>query len=237
MSKKALSRLIRPNKDRANTIITVFSIMLFLHFASGINYLLFYNKFSGASFGQLQEVKDSQHLVLVMVFVVLNFILVILAIITFLNWFRRAYYNLHVFSIKKLDYDEDMAVWGFMIPFLNLFRPYTIAKEIYSGNHSKAKELSNKDLPINESIIEIWWFLFIALAILSSLIGNKGGAETLEQLVVRTSYLSLISFLEIPRLIAAIFMVKTISKLETIVYVKRLSLDHNDPMTHFSEEE
>jgi hypothetical protein len=192
---------------------------------SGINCMMFYSKYHGASFSLLKEIQESSHLMLIIIFGVVNFILFIIAIITFLNWFRRAYYNLHVFTDKRLSYDEDMAVWSFMIPFINLIRPMTIAEEIYTGTHLKAEELSQKSILKNESIISLWWILFVVLGIIIGLLGNAGGEDTIQEVIQSMLYLGIGEFLEIPRLVAVIFMIKTISKVESILFNKKSALD------------
>lgn len=58
--------------------------------------------------------------------------LYITSIIVFLNWFRRAYGNLHRLKLR-LNHSETMAVWAFFIPIIFLFRPYQIMKEIWSS--------------------------------------------------------------------------------------------------------
>jgi hypothetical protein len=57
----------------------------------------------------------------------------IASVVLFLNWFRRAYGNLHRLGIKYLKQKESMAVWSWFIPFINLFRPVQIMNEIWTG--------------------------------------------------------------------------------------------------------
>lgn len=234
---KIHSSRIRDNRDRAKIIIGVFISMIILSVLSGINSIIFYNKYSNASYAEQLEIQHSPNLVFIMIFGVLAFIMFIVAAITFLNWFRRAYYNIRQFAKKKPSYDDDMAVWSFMIPFVNLVRPFTIATEIYEATYDAAKELS-ADVPYkNDGIISLWWMLFIVLGIIIALLTKIGGEDTLQEMVDSMLYLGIAELLDIPRLIAAIFMVKTVSKVEAIVYKNRRSFDHAKELTDLSTEE
>lgn len=48
----------------------------------------------------------------------------------FMRWFRRAYYNLGVLT-GECVYDDSWAVKAWFVPFLNLYRPYKMMKELF----------------------------------------------------------------------------------------------------------
>lgn len=54
----------------------------------------------------------------------------IISAITFILWFRRAYYNLHIL-IGSTEYGNGWAAGSWFIPIANLFIPYNIMKELY----------------------------------------------------------------------------------------------------------
>lgn len=54
----------------------------------------------------------------------------IVSVVTFIMWFRRAYFNLHQ-MIRNLSHDESWAAGSWFVPILNLFRPVSIMKEMY----------------------------------------------------------------------------------------------------------
>jgi len=218
---------IRDNSDRAKTVVGVFVCMIIVNVLAGTNCLMLYSEYHGNIAGRLAEIQSSTQLALLMLFAGLTLVLFVIAIITFLNWFRRAYYNLHQFSKQKLSYDEDMAVWSFMIPFINLIRPHTIAQEIYDVNYDAAKKIS-ADVPSkNNDIISIWWIAYIFLGIIVYILTSIGGEDSIDEIIDSMLYLGIAEFIEIPRLIAAILMVKTVSAIEAIVYRNRMRL--NEP--------
>lgn len=57
----------------------------------------------------------------------------ITSIVMFLHWFRRAYYNLNVVT-DECVYEDSWAVKAWFIPFLNLYRPYQMMKELFEKN-------------------------------------------------------------------------------------------------------
>ncbi len=48
----------------------------------------------------------------------------------FIMWFRRGYANAGRVSDRKLKHDDSWALWGFIVPIISLWYPYTIASEL-----------------------------------------------------------------------------------------------------------
>ncbi|MET4105251.1 hypothetical protein ABIB60_000579 [Hymenobacter sp. UYP22] len=78
----------------------------------------------------------------------------ILSIVFFLQWFRRAYYNLRYLSGRP-DHTDGWAVGAWFVPFLNLFRPYSIMKEIWYGTNSAAGRGRQHGL------LQWWWIAYL----------------------------------------------------------------------------
>ncbi|MFV0420478.1 MAG: DUF4328 domain-containing protein [Dysgonomonas sp.] len=98
------------------------------------------------------------------------FIAFVLSAITFIRWFRRAYYNLHTIA-GKTEYSAGWAAGSWFIPFVNLYIPYSIMKELY--------EKTDQYLAVHDNIgysadrlrtdyVGWWW----ALCIICTIIGN-----------------------------------------------------------------
>jgi len=92
-------------------------------------------------------------------------VLVIITAVPFLIWFHRCYRNLTWLYVQGTKYSTGWAVGGWFIPFVNLFRPYQVAREIWDA--------SNPDMHPNEGPsswilkrsaqqIQVWWFLWLA---------------------------------------------------------------------------
>jgi hypothetical protein len=89
---------------------------------------------------------------------VLGVVGVIVGAASFLPWFHRAYKNLA--AVHKTKHRPGWAIGAWFVPFLNLFRPYQIAKEI-AGLSGRTPMSQTNSLPL-------WWGLLLV-----SGIGNR----------------------------------------------------------------
>ena len=146
--------------------------------------------------------------------------LYIVSIVLFLNWFRRAYGNLHRLGYKDLYQSENMAVWSFFIPIINLYRPFRIAKEIVQRmRHLLAKYSTGYSPSLNIAIVGVWWALFL----ISNYIGNialriaiKG--ESVADMITTTQIYMISDFFDIPAAIITILLIKKISNDEKLLF-------------------
>lgn len=81
--------------------------------------------------------------------------------IVFIQWFRRAYFNLHLRS-NLLSYTDGWAAGSWFVPFLNLYRPYQMMKELYVET---ARIFTKKGLSegatSSTKFLGWWWALWI----------------------------------------------------------------------------
>ena len=138
----------------------------------------------------------------------------IASIVLFLNWFRRAYGNLHRFGINYLKHKESMAVWAWFIPIIFLFRPVQIMNEIWNETQEKIKKFDS--IYNGGLIIGLWWTLFI----ISNFIGRyvmktAFKDETIEQLIEGSQAMLISDVLQIPEALLVILIVFQLSKMET----------------------
>ena len=139
-----------------------------------------------------------------------------LSIVFFLNWFRRAYGNLHRVGVSHLEYKENMAVWTWFIPIIVWFRPVQIMNEIWKETRDKIKKTNPtqkfKDLGF---LVGIWWFLFILTNFIGRYITKSlFKEETLEELISLGKVTLASDFLQIIEAGLVIIIVVNISKLE-----------------------
>lgn len=95
----------------------------------------------------------------------------IAAAITFIQWFRRAYFNMHMLvPSTSLKYTEGWAAGAWFIPIFNWFGPYQIAKDMIQ--HA-TRLLTNKGLVSNgvevSKVAGIWWGLWVASSVLGQI--------------------------------------------------------------------
>ncbi len=140
----------------------------------------------------------------------------IASVVVFLNWFRRAYGNLHRMGINYLKQKESMAVWSWLIPIVWFFRPVQIMNEIWTETQDQIKKYDSSYLIRSGGfLIGIWWTLFI----LSNFIGRyvlktTFKQDTIEQIIESSQATMIADIMEIPEALLVILIVSQISKME-----------------------
>jgi hypothetical protein len=93
----------------------------------------------------------------------------LLCIPFFLMWFYNAYRNVELVMPGRTEYHPKMAVWNWFIPFLNLYRPYKMAIEIWEDTQRAiAKKKADYKIDPKDDFILIWWITFL----ISGFFGN-----------------------------------------------------------------
>jgi len=78
--------------------------------------------------------------------------------ILFIQWFRRAYYNLN--QVKAMRYSEGWAAGAWFVPFLNFIRPLQIMQDMHQ-EMKKSLGSRYRKIVSNESLVGLWWFMYI----------------------------------------------------------------------------
>ncbi|TND09768.1 MAG: hypothetical protein FD123_892 [Bacteroidetes bacterium] len=94
---------------------------------------------------------------------IVNLVILILTMVFFIMWFRRAYYNLHAINYRTLRYTEGWAAGAWFIPFLNLAWPYQIMSDIWHATQHAVQVKTGIVRPIQSaSIVGWWWGIYLA---------------------------------------------------------------------------
>ncbi len=141
----------------------------------------------------------------------------ITSVVVFLNWFRRAYGNLHRLGITYLKHSESMAVWTWFIPIIVLFRPVQIMSEIWRETQESLKKYDTSYKIIGGSlIIGLWWTLFIVSNLIGRYVMSVGfKQDTVEQLIEGTEAYLISDILQIPEALLVILIVHKLSTAES----------------------
>ena len=95
--------------------------------------------------------------------------------ITFIRWFRRAYYNLKLLPYRT-RHGDGWAAGSWFVPILNLFRPYSMIKELFEGSsHMLRKDPAVEELPRESRIARIWWGAWVCFSVLSRVFSKMDG--------------------------------------------------------------
>jgi hypothetical protein len=102
----------------------------------------------------------------------------ILSSVLFLQWFRRAYHNLHKAGAKNLITTEGWAVGSWFVPILNLIRPYEIMREIWIGTQQMytPNKFERSAIASSTGLVNGWWTTFLfsrVIGVLLSFVPNN----------------------------------------------------------------
>ncbi|MES2804487.1 MAG: DUF4328 domain-containing protein [Bacteroidota bacterium] len=139
--------------------------------------------------------------------------------ITFIRWFRRAYYNLHI-KAESLSFTEGWAAGCWFVPIISLYRPNQIMKELYLETQSLlSKKDENYAQNLTTHFIGWWWALWIISSFLGQFIFRYSmKAETLEELTTTTIASIVASIIGIPLAIITVKVIKDYSEVEHLLY-------------------
>jgi len=153
--------LLRDNTGRAKQAISIFWIMLGITilniFSLGWQYYLLIDAQANPGSIDMETLQISDTLRTVVT--VVNFIMLVLSMIFFIMWFRRAYYNLHTLPWHNARHTEGWAAGSWFIPILSLLWPYQIMEDIWRGTQNAIKERFGE--PQSAAIIGWWWAIYL----------------------------------------------------------------------------
>jgi len=207
--------LLKDNTARAKQIISIFWIMLGITILDMISlawqYILVKDAQNDLGNADLQAIGVSD--TLRQIVVIVNLIIFILAIIFFIMWFRRAYYNLHELPWHNARYTEGWAAGSWFVPVINLWWPYQIMVDIWRGTQNALKERLGEPQPT--TIIGWWWALRLTSSFVSQISARiTGDAKGIDELITATQFELISDILTIPAIIITIVMIQRTSNFE-----------------------
>lgn len=139
------------------------------------------------------------------------------SVVVFIQWFRRAYGNLHRHGNKVLNHKEEMALWSWFIPIVSLGRPVTIMNEIWNKTQENIREYQ-ADYQIKKGglMIGVWWALFLFSNVVGNIVLRTAlNANTVDELINSTTLYLISDASTIPEALLVILIVSKISKMES----------------------
>ncbi|WP_333695494.1 DUF4328 domain-containing protein [Flavobacterium sp.] len=170
---------LKPNHQRAKTaqllIAMVGVVYIMMLISSYWQYGLLQDMKSGTVYSQeVLETNDLREQFLAIVFLMLY----ITSAVTFIMWFRRAYFNLHQ-KINHLTHTEGWAAGSWFVPFINLYRPYQIMAELYNETAELlAKRGFKRKVKLDTTFVGIWWFLWLVSNLLANIVFRMSNSAT-----------------------------------------------------------
>jgi len=207
---------LRPNGERAKQAVTLIWIVLVLEIISLISGYFQYDLIQTAlNGGEISTEAATANDLRERLIAIIYLIVYIISAVTFIQWFRRAYYNLHQ-KVKYLSYAEGWAAGSWFVPILNLFRPYQIMDELYT----ETKKLLSKhglsgNVYLTSSALGWWWTLWIINGIIGQIIFRYSlNLKTIDEVATFTILNIVGNVLSIPLALIAIKVIKDYAEVE-----------------------
>lgn len=213
---------LKPNKQRAKVLISFIWIVLVLEIIALISSSLQYSLLQTFSNGgEITDEAANANDLREQIIGTLYSIAYIISGITFIMWFRRAYFNLHQ-RVKNLSFAESWAAGSWFVPILNLYRPFQIMKELYEETKkyiNKRDESSKIDL--ETSFLGFWWALWIINGILGRIVFRLSrNADTIPELLTITTFSIASGIIGVGLAIVTLRVIKDYSKVEGLLNTK-----------------
>jgi hypothetical protein len=144
--------------------------------------------------GQLGE--DSLALTVAGGLEVLEGLLFLAAGIVFLTWVYRSIANLPALGSMSCRFTPGAAVWGFIIPFLNLVRGHQVMSTVWRESQPPAVGENGFYLPRSSGVVSLWWALFLVMTIGDRIIArwNPVGLDEARSLLIFDLVINIVTF-------------------------------------------
>ncbi len=214
-----MQEALRPNHQRAKVAITLIWIILVLqammHLADfwELTMLVRYQN-GGQNSQEMLQWSDNLQLVLAPI----NTVVYIISGVTFIQWFRRAYYNLAL-RVQPLNTTDGWASGGWFVPIMSLFKPFQIMRELFVETKGYlAKNIPGFQAAEHANLIGWWWALWVISSLASNLQTRLILMDNSVEMLIASDYMSVgLALANVPLAILAVKVVQAYSGLEAIM--------------------
>ncbi len=207
---------LRNNDQRARTAITLIWIVTAIDLIALASSYFQYNMLESISAGgqitmEEANANDSREQFIGIFYIIAY----IISGITFIMWFRRAYFNLHQ-RVTKLNFSEGWAAGSWFVPFVNLGRPARIMQELYTETTKFLNKFSQNKRQFNFSnYIGWWWALWLISGIFGQIIFRYSrNADSINDFTNITILSMISSLLAIPLALLTVNVIKNYNNME-----------------------
>ena len=95
--------------------------------------------------------------------------MLVLTAVAFMTWLYRCRANLRAFGTRQLRYSRNWVVFGFLIPVLNLVRPYQVTREVWQASDPSTTDPFDWKEVRPPRLFRAWWGTFVAFSVLKLL--------------------------------------------------------------------
>lgn len=212
-------KTLKPNGQRAKNAMVILWIALGIELISFISSYFEYDLLQRASNGApISSIEAAANDMRELIVAIIHTIVFITCAVMFIQWFRRAYYNLQI-KVPNLLYTDGWAAGSWFVPILNLFRPYQMMRELHEETIEllDKKEVSSHGL--STRLLGWWWFLWIA-ALTVGRVADRIATESasISQLQSAAIFSMIRNVLMIPLTLLIVKIISDYSKVEPILF-------------------
>lgn len=208
---------IRPNSQRARYAILMFYPVIGFSAFQALFFCWEYYWFSDMGGGGFGTNMYFTIVRLEQIFLYASIALYYLVAVFFIMWFRRAYYNLQAANPGYASFSEGWAAGAWFVPIMNLFRPFQMMREIWTGTQWMVPHKFPEANP--PTLVGYWWAAHISMIVMGYItryVGNIVSGEN--YLITMSTSLVLHELVAIAAAVLAIMMIKRISAFETALW-------------------
>ncbi len=216
VKENGLKNMLRSNQKRSEVALYLVGVVMVVEVVSLVLDFFQYDLLISITRGEVvtedvANLNDTSQRIVAILFLIVYAI----SAFTFIQWFRRAYFNLHL-KVKTLVHDEGWASGCWFVPVVCLYRPFQIMKELFQKTE---KILYSSDdgfkKTVNFRLLNWWWGFWL----FSNFFGQfafrySNYAETLDELINSTIASMIGSLIGIPLAIITIVIIKKYAKME-----------------------
>ena len=98
-----------------------------------------------------------------------QYVLLALAGIAFIEWLYQSRINLRAFGVRRLRFPRGWALAAFLVPVLNLVRPYQVVREVWKASDPRTGDPFAWSRSPTGWLLPLWWSAFVAWIVLTPL--------------------------------------------------------------------
>ncbi len=174
---------LRPNHQRARTLLISFSAIIGMALIACISDFMQINLLEDFKNGSPNVTSAKDNDLRQVIIRIVSLCVLIINIVFFIMWFRRAYYNIQLAGLST-DYTEGWAAGCWFVPIMNWVRPYQIMKEIWNKTQDATPAIIDHK---TGSFIGVWWAVYLASYFASTIVTRMMGSfESIDGLISET---------------------------------------------------
>ena len=219
---------LRPNAHRAKYALFMILIVMAADIISAISGYLQFDLLKSVEDGKLffPETFENNDL-RERIIGITSMIVFIISAVTFIMWFRRAYYNLGKKTIY-LRFSDDWAAGSWFVPIISFYRPFQMMKQLFQET-KKVLSLNKIKTNLSTDIVVWWWTLWLINSFVGQFVFRYSmRADTLDELLISTKVGILNNLLGIPLAVVAAKLIKEYSNVEPLLFEEKIEASNID---------